>query len=838
MMDGAVRGSPRSEESEAHSVKVLKFGGSSLATPERVRSVVDIVATELASGPVAVVVSALGGVTDQLVAASEAAARQSAAFEEIWMDLAERHRRHVHELATPEEQTPLLVEVDRSCADLKDLLHGVFLLRECSPRTRDSILSYGERLAAELVAAAFRGVGVPAQACDTGSLVVTDSTFGHARVDLAASMPRLKTRLIDLEQAHRTAVITGFIGATPAGETTTLGRGGSDYTAALVGAACDAKAVELWTDVDGVMSADPRMVPEAFPLPHITYAELMELSHFGAKVVYPPTVHPARLHGIPLVIRNTFHPTAEGTRVDDSAAASEHPIRGIASIHRVALMRLEGDGLVGVPGTAMRLFAALAREGVSVIVISQASSEHSICFAVEPTEAERASSAVSEEFSLEQQVGLVDELVCEQDLAVIAAVGENMRERPGIAGRLFGVLGAHGINVRAIAQGSSELNISIVVAGEDETRALRAVHTAFFSPRRHRLVVAVAGTGRVGAALLEQLRAEIPRVALEDEVDITVAAAWNSRTMLLAGDGIDLAGWQQHLAQGESSDVERILALLQEERGVSRVVVDCTASDALPDLYPRLLAAGIGVVAANKRPFSGPLDTFQDLTRLAATADVSLLYEATVGAGLPILSTLADLVRSGDPIRRIDAVLSGTLNFVLERVASGTPLSEALRQAHVQGLTEPHPGEDLIGLDVARKLCILARRAGVLLELDDVELEPLVPSTSWASTDLSTFWDKLAGWDEPLAEKQRTAARSGQCLRYVATLTEGRARVRLEMIPPKHPCYEVRGADNLVAFTTSRYASTPLVVQGPGAGPTVTAAGVLVDVLKTVRDAR
>jgi aspartokinase/homoserine dehydrogenase 1 len=474
-------------QAQAASVKVLKFGGSSLASPERVRGVVDIVAAALASGPVAVVVSALGGVTNQLIAASEAAARRDSGFKEAWRELAERHRLNVRELAGPDDQESLVAEVDRCCADLEDLLHGVFLLRECSSRSRDSILSYGERLSAELVAAALRAAGVPAGACDARSLVVTDAEFGQAKVDLSATLPRLEELLIGRESSNSTAVVTGFIGATPAGETTTLGRGGSDYTAALVGAACRAEAVELWTDVDGVMSADPRLVPEAFPLHHITYAELMELSHFGAEVVYPPTVHPARQHGIPLVIRNTFRPEVEGTRVDDAAPASGHPIRGIASIHRVALMRLEGDGLVGVPGTAMRLFAALARKGVSVVVISQASSEHSICFAVEPGDAERAGSAVSEEFALERKVGLVDELVCEQDLAVIAAVGENMCERPGIAGRLFGILGAHGINVRAIAQGSSELNISIVVAGDDETRALRAVHKAFFSPRRRRL---------------------------------------------------------------------------------------------------------------------------------------------------------------------------------------------------------------------------------------------------------------------------------------------------------------------------------------------------------------
>jgi aspartokinase/homoserine dehydrogenase 1 len=812
-------------------VKVLKFGGSSLATPERIHGAAEIVTRELAVGPAAVVVSALGGVTNELVAAIAAAASRDDTFEQQWEQLLERHRQTLETLARPELRAAPRDALERYGSELRELLHGVFLLRECSPRTRDSILAYGERLSAQLMAVALRNADVEAEAIDARSLITTDATFGGARVDLDATLPRIAELLTRLEAKATTAVITGFIAATPAGETTTLGRGGSDYTATVVGAAVKAEAVELWTDVDGVMSADPRLVPEAFPLPHLSYAELMEISHFGAKVVHPPSVHPARQYGIPLIIRNTFRPDASGTRVDDSAPSTGHPIRGIASIHRIALMRLEGDGMVGVPGIAMRLFGALAREGVSVILISQASSEHSICFAVGPAEEERARLAVNEEFSLERQVGLVDELVSEADLAVIAVVGEDMRETPGIAGRLFGILGAHGINVRAIAQGSSELNISLVVAGGDETRALRAIHAAYFSPDRQRLALAVAGTGRVGAALLEQLRTEVPRLATAENLDIDVVALWNSRTMLLAREGVDLADWEAQLDQGEPADATRVLDFLIEARGSKRIFVDCTASDAIPLLYPRFLDAGIAVVAANKRPFSGPVSTFEALTEKAARRGVGLHFETTVGAGLPIVSTLENLIRSGDRIQCIDAVLSGTLNFVLEQVAAGVAFSRALRQAHADGLTEPHPGEDLTGTDVARKLCILARQAGFLLEPTAIEVVPLVSDRSWAAMELPTFWQQLAEWDEELATQQTQAAELGRRLRYVATLSAEGARVSLEPVSREHPCFDVRGADNLVAFTTARYATNPLVVHGPGAGPEVTAAGVFADLL-------
>jgi len=837
-------------------MRVLKFGGSSLAEAERIRGVIEIVRRARRDEPVAVVVSALGGVTDAL----ETAIREASVRDDGWRTtLATVERRHLElvELLIPEaEREELSRWLLERTADLGDLLHGVHLLREASPRTRDGVLSYGERLSAPLAAAALAGAGVEATALDARELIVTDDGFGAARVDPEPTFARL-AHALEAARDGRAAVpvLSGFVGASPEGHTTTLGRGGSDLTAALVGVAVAATAVELWTDVAGVLSADPRRVPDAFPLPRLSYAELMELSHFGAEVVYPPTVHPARAHGIPLVIKSSLDPDAPGTRIAAETPESRHPVRAISSIHRVALMRLEGDGMVGVPGIAQRLFGALAQRGVSVILISQASSEHSICFAVAPEESERARRAVDTEFRLERRAGSIDGLAVEEDVAVLAAVGEGMRELPGIAGRLFGVLGANGINVRAIAQGSSERNVSIAVAATDETRALRAVHGAFFSPRRRRIELAVAGTGRVARAFLAEVARTAPELARRDELDLRLAAVWNTRGMALAeaedgtepgaeaGAALDFASWETAIAGAGPPDLDRLRRHLTSRRGAARVVVDLTATDALVPLWRDLLQAGVALVAANKVPFAGGFERYRELFQAAATGEAALRLEATVGAGLPVLSTLDDLVRTGDRVLRVEGLLSGTLNFVLDRLESGEPFSAAVRQAHEEGLTEPHPAEDLSGGDVVRKLVILARRAGWELEPEEVETVPLLPQGwDWRALELEDFFREIESLDERWAQRQTRAAAEGRRLRHLAKLElaaperPGTARVEALALEPGHPCFEVAVADNLLAFTTARYTTTPLVIRGPGAGPEVTAAGVFADVLRAAAE--
>lgn len=860
-------------------LEVLKFGGSSLATPERVRRVAGIVRHARESSPVAVVVSALGGVTDDL----EEALRRAAARDRSWENLHRRvRRRHLDALeelglASDEAGPQLRDLVERLGSDLRDLLHGVYLLREASPRSRDGVVSYGERLSAPLVAAALTAEGLPAEALDARTLVVTDDAFGAARVDTEATYPRLAAALEAAAGGGPVPVIPGFLGATPEGQITTLGRGGSDLTAALAGAAVGAAAVELWTDVAGVMSADPRRVPDAFPLPRLSYAELMELSHFGAGVVYPPTVHPARAAGVPLVIKSTFDPDLPGTRIEpeeEGKPESGGPeageatggettggaVRGISSIPRVALMRLEGDGMVGVPGIARRLFDALARQGVSVILISQASSEHSICFAVAPEQAETARRSVDREFELERRAGLIEDLAVETDLSVLAVVGEGMRYRAGVAGRLFGVLGRHGVNVHAIAQGSSERNVSVVVASEDETRALRAVHGTFFHPRRRRLELAVAGTGTVARAFLEEMARAAPALATGRDLDLRITALFNTRHMLLAEEDASLDGgtegegngvpglpperWEEELGRAPAPDLAQLRRHLARPTGARRLLVDLTATDALVPLAVELLASGVGLVAANKIPFAGPAERYRRLVEAAAAGNAPLRLEATVGAGLPVVSTLDDLVSTGDELLGIEGLLSGTLNFVLDRLGQGERFSRAVREAHERGLTEPHPAEDLSGGDVVRKLVILARRAGIagagdLLEPEGVENEPLLPAAGgddpeWREMELEELFRRLEALDEAWAERQQRAAEAGRRLRHLASLDAegGRAEVGVRAVEPGHPCFEVAVEDNLVAFTTARYRTTPLVVKGPGAGPRVTAAGVLGDVLR------
>ena len=828
------------EVSSPGNLRVLKFGGTSVATAEAIRQLIEIVAEARREGPVVVVVSAFGGVTNALLAAADAAAAHDASYGDQHAALVERHLAMAEALA-PDEVGPLHQLLEARLGDLGDLLHGVFLLRECSPRTRDGVVSYGERCSAEVVAAALRAAGHAAVAHDARQSIVTDATFGRAQVDFEATRDRLRAAFLG-EDGEESApgealvetaipVVTGFVAATPEGQTTTLGRGGSDYTAAILGAALDASAIELWTDVDGVLSTDPRVVSEAFPQREMSYSELMELSHFGAKVVYPPSIHPARRASIPLRIKNTFNPASPGTLITGDEAPNEHAIRGLASVDNVALLRLEGDGMVGVPGIAGRLFGALARAGVSVILISQGSSEHSICFAVAPGDTEAARRAVAEEFLLELRAGLVDPLVAEEDQAVVAAVGAAMHERPGLAGRLFSVLGRHGVNVKTIAQGSSELNISLVVDRHDGSKALRAVHGAFFHPRRRRLSLALAGVGRVGAVLLDQIRDTAPMLRERFDLEVEVVALASSKHLLIDRDGLDLDTWRAALDAAPAPRRDALFDGLSQPAGDLRVFVDCTASDGMVGLYERLLGNGIGVVAANKRPFAGPLANFRAL-EAAARSGAALYHEATVGAGLPVLSTLADLVRSGDRVQTIDGILSGTLNAVLERVGAGKTLSEAVRSAYDDGLTEPHPWDDLSGGDVARKLCILARLAGWDVEPEAIEVEPLLPGDGWGAMDLDAFWRELPSLDEAFGQRQAEAQASGRRLRYVGRVADDGVWVGLEAVAAEHPAFALAGPDNLVAFTTERYCATPLVVRGPGAGPEVTAAGVLADVLK------
>jgi aspartokinase/homoserine dehydrogenase 1 len=813
----------------------MKFGGTSVGAADRILDVVRLVLDAAAQQRVIVVVSAFGGVTNSLIDAAQKAATGSLEWRTLLEGIARRHAGAVAGLASEADRPELLRELEEATTELSGQLQGVSLIRECTPRTLDGIVSFGERLSAKVVAAAFRAQGQAASSCDARHLVITDKTFGAALVDLEASYERIR-QWWKTETAL--PVVTGFIGSTLSGETTTLGRGGSDYTAALFGAATDAAAIEIWTDVDGVMSADPRIVPTAFSMDSLSYDELMELSHFGAKVVYPPTVHPARARKIPLVIRNTLNPAFKGTWIREDAPPSPQGVRGVASISNVALLRLEGDGMVGVPGIAMRLFGALARESVSVVLISQASSEHSICFAIEPAAVPRAKESIGAEFALERRAGLIDELVVEPDTSVIAVVGASMRDTPGSAGRIFGVLGEAHVNVRAISQGSSELNVSCVVGRDDEKRAVNAIHEAFFAD--HRTVsVFIAGLGRVGRVLVEQMTAQIEGLRHRAGLRLEIDGAATSRHMLIRPAGIPGPSLRQRVeAEGSPKVMEEFVRAAIQSRRSSAVFVDCTDSEETIRYYTPLLAAGVHVVSANKRPFGGDLSAYQAIKAGRRRGRGALFHETTVGAALPVVGTLSDLVRTGDQVRRIEGALSGTLGFLMTKVADGVGFSVALTEAHALGYTEPNPREDLSGSDVARKILILAREAGMAIEVSAVKRESLLPSPEWDEMSLDEFWKRLPELDVTIEKRAQEASIDGGRLSYLASVIDGVAEVGLRRVVSSSPFASLRGGDNMVAFWTDRYSDSPLVVRGPGAGPDVTASGVFADIIKAASLAR
>ncbi len=813
-------------------MKILKFGGTSVAAPDRVRSVVEIVAAARAEGPVAVVVSAFGGVTDELLAAARAAETGDTSFRDRLAALEARHRDAATELASDADREALTADLAEVHEELVRLLDGVCRLHEASPRTLDRVSGVGERVSAKCVAAALRAAGIGADAVDARDLIRTDDTFGNARVCEDATQERIRAHFDDVKNIQ---VVTGFVASTQDGLDTTLGRGGSDYTAAILGAALDAVEVEIWTDVDGVLSADPRVVRDAVLAERLSYDELMELSHFGAKVVYPPSVRPTRTRGIPLRIRNTFNPKGRGTLVtgDAEPIADDTPIvRGIASVPRVTLLRLEGAGMIGVPGIAMRLFGALARRDVSVILISQASSEHSICFAVAPEVAERAASAVDEEFGPERRAGLVDELVMESDLSVVAAVGAGMRERSGVSGRLFGVLGKHGVNVRAIAQGSSELNISLVVAAADEARTIRAIHDAFFMAGERTVDVYVAGVGRVGAALLAQLHDQADALLRTRRLRLRLAGIAVSRGALLDAAGLSPDEAEARVrSESDLVPLSDMVNAVRRDRGRDRVFVDCTAGDEVPRHYNDLLASGAAVVTANKRKLAASMAEWKEL---AAHRPMRLYHETTVGAALPVIGTARDLIATGDCIRSVEGVLSGTLAYLFNELAEGKRFSDVVKRANELGYTEPDPREDLGGRDVARKLLILARLAGRELEPEDIQVEPLL-TDDWNDLSLDEFWKRLPERDAEMATQVESAEAAGRKLVYLATLDADGAQVGLREVEATHPAVGP-GTDNLVAFRTDRYSQTPLVVRGPGAGPELTASGVFADILRAVAE--
>ncbi len=817
--------------------RILKFGGTSVGTPERILQIVQIV-TDQARYPLGsvpgVVVSAFGGTTDALIQLARKAVVGDKGFESDLKTIEKRHRDALEAILPPTARSTPIASIKVLFNELSDLLQGVLLVGECSDRVLDHIMAFGERLSALVVSQAFCSRGTPAEVLDARAVIRTNDRFGSALVDHDISYSLIREHF---SKHSHLQIITGFIASTADEATTTLGRGGSDLTASLFGAALGAAEIEIWTDVDGMLTADPRKVPKAFAIPEITFEEAMELCHFGAKVIYPPTMQPAIDAHIPLVIKNTMNPSSGGTRIVETAVEHVYPITGISSIGSTSLIRLQGSGMVGVAGTAMRLFRALASAQINVILITQASSEHTICCAIEPSLTKEAINAVGKEFELEIKAGLIDPLHIESELSIISVVGERMRQTPGMSGRVFTALGSNGVNVVAVAQGSSEINISAVVHRSDEIKALNAIHDEFFVSRTKTVNLWVIGTGLIGSTLLKQLAEQHGPLRENLGIDLQLRGIANSRQMRLIDTGHDIESFDPTVpSDAQPFDPEAFIAHIKSANLPHTIFVDCTPSESIPLYYPELLASSIPIVTPNKRGFSGSLELYRRLQSAANFRRVPLLHETCVGAALPILSTLSDLTRSGDRLLSIEAVLSGTLSFICNAMASGVPFSEAVLEAKRRGYTEPDPRDDLSGMDVARKVLILARDAGLTLEFDDITITPMLPAetNSWS---LSDFMAKLPTLDQYFDAKLEEAANQSQRLYFAAYIDcESRqASIGVRAVDLDHPFCALKGADNIVAFRSTRYAEQPLVIKGPGAGAEVTAAGVFADIIRIAR---
>ncbi len=793
-------------------MQVLKFGGTSVGSAQSLERVAAIIARRVEQGrrPV-VVVSAFSGVTNLLQKLSEQAPAGDGAYEKTLAEIEQRHLEMIAALL-PERQSETTREIEPFLKRLREAALGARLLGECSPRIRDLLLGFGERLSAAIIAAFFRARGLDAECRDASKILISDDHFGHARLMRERSAENIRRVL---PGGRRVNVVTGFIAATPEGVPTTLGRGGSDYTAAILAAALRAPAVEIWTDVSGVFSANPAVVPAARPLRAITYQEAMELSHFGAGVLYAPTIQPAMEKDIPIHILNTFEPDAPGTVINRRGSGEKHPVTGITAIGDIALLTIEGSGMVGVPGVAARLFHFLAEAGVNVILITQASSEHSICVAVAPGDVARARKAIESGFRHEIKAHEMERVKTETGLAVLAVVGQNMRRVPGIAARLFSALGSAGINVDAIAQGSSELNVSVVIRGDDLHRALNVVHHAFFEESGAGIYL--LGTGGVGRALLRQLK------ALGGGAP-PVRGLANSRKMLCCRKPVDPARWEEELGNSPlASEPQSFL----DKMSPGSVLVDCTASEQAAQLYEAALSKGVAVVTANKIALAQSQKRYNTLQALARP----LGYEATVGAGLPVISTLKMLRRCGDTITRVEGVLSGSLSYIFSNFVPGVKFSDIVRRAGEAGYTEPDPRLDLSGADVARKILIIARECGLQAEPADVRLNGFLPPECMAAGDVPAFFQALESADDYFRSLVEKAAAGGKKLCYSARYEEGRLSAGLLEIDAGHPFYELRDGENMLIIHSRLYAEKPLIIRGMGAGTEVTASAVLNDIL-------
>lgn len=809
---------------------VLKFGGTSVANATNISKVIDIVDQKSNDSQLAVVVSAFSGVTDLLILAGKTAAAKDKNYKDIISQIDKKHKEAIDELIPLSEQSEIITTINNEINLLKTLLDGCYLLGELSNRTADIVAGFGELLSSQIIAVALKQKVSNSCFKDSREVIKTNSNFGKASVDFG----RTNQLIADYFKTNTQQVVLfpGFIASSLDGNTTTLGRGGSDYTAAIIAAAVKATVLEIWTDVNGMFTANPKIVKQAQPIETISYQEAMELSHFGAKVLYPPTIQPVLKDSIPILIKNTFEPEAYGTLISNHPHEGANPIKGISHIDNIALLTLEGSGMIGVAGSSKRLFEVLSNENINVIFITQASSEHSICIGILNADADKAKMAIDHTFEIEIGQNKVDPCIVEKDLCIVALVGESMKNHQGISGKMFSTLGKNNVNIRAIAQGASERNISVVINEKDVKKALNTLHERFFEDNTKQLNLFVMGVGNVGEKFIDQIHQQKKFLKDNLKINVRVVAMANSRKMIFEEDGINLNDWKAKVDQGEPANVQEFIKRVAHLNLRNSIFVDITANYEIAGIYDQFLSKNVAVVTCNKIACSSAYENYKNLKNLSRKYNAPFLFETNVGAGLPIIDTLKHLIASGDKVNRINAVLSGSLNFIFNNFSETYNFHDVVKEAGVQGFTEPDPKIDLSGVDVARKILILIRESGYQMEMEDIVNNSFLPAECMATKNNEDFFQSLtkhaAHFDNLLAEAKAKNSR----LKFVASFEHGKASVGLQFIPADSPFYNLEGKDNIVQFYTDRYVDQPLLIKGAGAGAAVTASGIFADVIR------
>ena len=806
-------------------MKVLKFGGTSVGSVASILSLQKIVEKEAKHQPIIVVVSALGGITDQLIATSQLALKGDESWRSEFDSIVARHHKMIDAIITnPHDRESLFNNVDSLFEQLQTIYYGVFLIHDLSHKTEDTIVSYGERLSSRIVATLIRG----AKWFDSRKFIKTEEKQGKRSLDSELTNKLVLDTFSDLP---RISLVPGFIAQDrDSGDITNLGRGGSDYTASILAASLNAEVLEIWTDVDGFMTADPRVIKSAYTINELSYAEAMELCNFGAKVIYPPTIYPVCVKNIPIKVKNTFNPDGKGTIIKSHVENNQKPIKGLSSIKGTTVITVTGLSMVGVVGVNRRIFSSLANNGISVFLVSQAASENNTSIGVKDEDADNAVRVLNDEFRLEIEDGRMFPMHAESGLATVAIVGENMRRTPGISGKLFEVLGRSGISIIAIAQGASEMNISFVVKGTDLRKALNVLHDSLFLSEYKVLNLFICGVGTVGGMLIEQIKSQYEELKQNSNLKLKVVGIASSKNAIFNRDGLNLDNYREELKASEPSNPEHLRDVILQMNIFNSVFVDCTASQDVAALYQSLLENNISVIAANKIAASGKYEDYYHLKQTAIQRGVKFRFETNVGAGLPIIGTINDLRNSGDKILKIEAVLSGTLNFIFNEIGAETPFSETVKRAKEQGYSEPDPRIDLSGKDVVRKLVILTREAGYKVEQEDVEKHLFVPNDYFQGS-VEDFWKRLPELDANFEQRREKLAEEGKRWRFVATMEHGKTNVALKEVDSSHPFYNLEGSNNIVLLTTDRYKEYPMQIQGYGAGASVTAAGVFANIM-------